>query len=184
MKLFKLFTTSLLLLLTSATFTFANSSKEIIVDANDALKVFQKESSHAKILLNKSKGYVVFPDITEAGMFFGGKYGEGVLIINDKIKSFHSITAASVGMQMGIQTYSLIIVFNSDKALRDFIVDDNDWESDVDKKLIIADWTADDDIDKVDYGSDMVGFAFDNKGMMGKVSMEGTKFEEINPDDD
>ena len=183
MKLLKLLLAPLLILSVSATCMFANSAKEIIVDANDALKVFQKESSHAKALLDNSKGYVVFPDITEAGMFIGGKYGEGVLIINNKIKSFHSITAASIGMQMGIQTYSLIIIFKSDKALKNFIIDD-DWNSDDDKRLVIADWSSEDDLDKVDYGSDMVGFAFDSKGMLGKLSMEGTKFEEINPDDD
>ena len=183
MKIFKLLLSPLLIWVLFSTLTFANTAKEIISDTNDALATFQKESTHAKELLNNAKGYVVFPDITELGMFVGGKYGEGVLIVNNKIKSFHSITSASIGMTMGVQTYSLIIIFKSDKAIKDFIVDD-DWESDDDKRLVIADWSSEDDLDKVDYGSDMIGFAFDSKGMLGKLSMEGTKFEEIDPDED
>lgn len=183
MKIFKYISTLLLILISISSFTLANSSKEIIVDANDALAEFQKETPSAKKLLNHAKGYVIFPDVNEAGFFLGGKYGEGVLIVKDKIKSFHSITAASIGFQMGMQNYSLVIVFTTDEALKNFILDDDDWESEFDKKFVIADWTADDDVDEVDYGSDMVGFAFDNTGMMGKLSMEGTKFESINPDD-
>ena len=183
MKVLKYFSILVLTVVSFSTIVMANSSREITVDANAALAEFQQETPSTKKLLAHAKGYVIFPDVNEAGFFLGGKYGEGVLIMNDKIQSFHSITAASIGFQMGMQNYSLIIVFKSDEALKNFILDDNDWESDFDKKFVIADWTADDDVDEVDYGSDMIGFAFDNKGMMGKLSMEGTKFETINPDD-
>jgi lipid-binding SYLF domain-containing protein len=183
MKVLKLFSILVLIIISLSTIVLANSSREITVDANTALAEFQKETPSAKKLLGQAKGYVIFPDVNEAGFFVGGKYGEGVLIVNDKIQSFHSITAASIGFQMGIQNYALIIVFTSDEALNNFILDDDDWESEFDKKFVFADWTADDNVDEVDYGSEMIGFAFDNKGMMGKLSMEGTKFETINPDD-
>jgi lipid-binding SYLF domain-containing protein len=183
MKMFKYFSILLLTLTAVSSFSLADSAREITVDANDALVKFQKETPSAKKLLANAKGYAIFPDVNEAGFFIGGKYGEGLLVVNDKIQSFHSITAASIGFQMGMQNYSLIIVFTSDEALKNFILDDDDWESEFDKKFVIADWTADDDVDEVDYGSDMIGFAFDNTGMMGKLSMEGTKFERINPDD-
>lgn len=184
MKTLKSFTILVILFAFGTNVLYAASAKEIIVDANEALVKFQKEVPHATKILAKSKGYVIFPDVNEAGFFLGGKYGEGVLVVNDKIKSFHSITAASIGMQMGMQNYALVIVFTTDKALKDFILDEDDWESEIDKKLVIVEWTAnDDDVDEVDYGTSMLGFAFDNTGMMGKLSMEGTKFETINPDD-
>ena len=184
MKILKYFSVLLLVLISLNSFTMANSAREMNVDTKSTLAKFYHEVPNGKQFLANAKGYVVFPDINEGSFFFGGKYGEGALVIGSKIRSYHSITAASVGFQMGIQNYSLIIAFRTDKALQDFINNkDDDWETEVDKKIVMADWTTDDDVDKVDYGSAMVGFAFDNTGMMGKLSMEGTKFETITLDD-
>ena len=181
MKHIQFIFTTLIILITYSTFSFANSAREIEHDATKALHKFYHEIPSGKQFLEKSKGYVIFPDVNEAGFFFGGKYGEGVLRIGGKSKSFHSITALSMGFQMGIQNYSLIIAFTSDKALRDFILDD-DWETDIDTKIVMAEWTADDDdVDEKDFGTSMVGFAFDSTGMMGKFSMEGVKFDQITP---
>lgn len=173
----------LLIVISLNSLAFAESSKEINVDTKEALTEFYYEVPNGEKFLADAKGYVVFPNVNEAGFFIGGKYGEGVLIVNGEMKSYHSITAASMGFQIGMQTYSLIIAFTSDKALQNFISDDDDWETDMDTKIIMAEWTTDDDVNEVDYGVSMVGFAFDSTGMMGKFSMEGTKFESINPDD-
>jgi len=180
----KILLTLLVTFITLGTFSYANSAREIDVDANEALQKFYHEVPGGEKFLAKAKAYVIFPDINEAGFFFGGKYGEGVLRVQGKSKSFHSITALSVGMQMGIQNYSLVIAFTSDEALKNFILDDDDWESDFASKIVMAEWTTDsDDVDKVDYGTSMVGFAYDSTGMLGKLSLEGTKFETINPND-
>jgi len=182
MKLFRLISIALVMIMAYATFSFADSAREIDSDASKALTKFYHEIPAGKKFLEKAKGYVIFPDVKEAGFFFGGKYGEGVLRVNGKSKSFHSITALSMGFHMGIQTYSLIIAFTSDEALKNFILDDDDWETDMDTKIVMAEWTADDDdVDEKDFGTDMIGFAFDSSGMMGKFAMEGVKFERITP---
>jgi len=184
MKLKKLFSTLYVAFLLFSTFALADSAKEIDIDANEALQQFYHDVPGGKKFLEKAKAYVIFPDINEAGFFFGGKYGEGVLRVNGKSKSYHSITALSIGMQMGVQNYSLVLAFTSDEALKNFILDDDDWESDFSTKIVMAEWTTDDDdVDKVDYGTSTIGFAYDSTGMIGKLSLEGTKFERINPDD-
>jgi len=180
----KLLSKLLFALLAFSTLTFAQSARELDVDANEALQKFYHEVPGGKKFLDKAKAYVIFPDVNEAGFFFGGKYGEGALRVEGKTKSYHSITALSVGLQMGVQNYSLIIAFTSDEALKNFILNDDDWETDFATKIVMAEWTTDDDdVDEVDYGASMVGFAYDSTGMLGKFSMEGTKFESINPDD-
>jgi len=181
MRILKYISILIFIYLSFNTFILANSSKEINADTKSTLTKFYNKISSGKKFLENAKGYIVFPDINEAGFFLGGKYGEGALVVNDTIHSYHSITTASIGFQMGIQNYSLIIAFTTDKALQDFIHNkDDNWEREVDKKIVMVNWTTDDDIDEVDYGSAMVGFAFDSKGMMGKFSIEGTKFETIN----
>ncbi len=158
-----------------------DTAKEIDHDVNGALSVFYNEVHGGKKYLEKAAGYVVFPDVKEAGMFIGGKYGEGALRVNDVTKGYYSITSASVGMQMGAQKYSLVIAFTSPEALKKFMNDD-DWDTDMDFNIAMADWNNDEELDDIDFGSNMVGFVFDAKGMMGNFTFEGTKFERITPD--
>jgi len=159
------------------------SAREIEDDSNEALIEFYQEVNGGKKFLENAKGYVIFPDVKEAGFGFGGKYGECVLRVGNVSKGYYSIAAASVGFQAGAQKYSLIIAFTSDSALNKFMTDD-DWETDMDVNIAMAEWNADEEADDIDFGSDMVGFLFDSAGMMGNFSLEGTRFERITPDDD
>jgi lipid-binding SYLF domain-containing protein len=174
---------TLLVMLFALTHTlFAeDTAREIDRDSNGALSVFYSEVNGAKAYLEKANGYVVFPDVKEAGFFVGGKYGEGALRVNGETKGYYSITSASVGFQAGMQKYSLIIVFTTEKALNKFMRDD-DWETELDMNIAIADWNNDEELDDIDFGSNMVGFLFDSTGMMGNFTMEGTRFEKITPD--
>lgn len=184
MKLLKTISLLLAILLAFSTLSVAeDTAEEIDNDANEALMVFYKEVNGGKKFLDNAKGYVIFPDVKEAGFFLGGKYGEGALRVNGVTKGYYSITSASMGMQMGAQQYSLIIAFTTDQALKTFMRDD-DWETEIDVNIALAEYNAEEEADDVDFGSNMVGFVFDSKGMMGNFSFEGTKFERITPDKD
>jgi lipid-binding SYLF domain-containing protein len=184
MKMFKYVIQPLLVLFAFSTMLQAgDSASEINSDVKIALSKFYSEVPSGKNYLAKAKGYVVFPDVSEAGFFFGGKYGEGALIIDNTIHSYYSITSASIGFQAGIQTYSLVIAFTTDAALQKFMHDD-DWETDIDFNFAMANWNNDEELEDVDFGSGMVGFVFDSTGMMGNFTMEGTQFERITPDID
>ncbi len=184
MKLLKSISLLLALLMAFSTLSIAeDTAEEIDNDANEALMVFYKEVNGGKKFLDNAKGYVVFPDVKEAGFFLGGKYGEGALRVNGVTKGYYSITSASMGMQMGAQQYSLIIALTTDDALNTFMRDD-DWETELDVNIAVAEYNAEEEADDVDFGSNMVGFVFDSKGMMGNFSFEGTRFERITPDID
>ena len=185
MKLLKTISLVLAMLLafTMNSMALDDTAEEIDNDSNEALMVFYKEVKGGKKFLDNAKGYVVFPEVTEGGFFLGGKYGEGALRVNGVTAGYYSITSASMGMQMGMQQYSLIIAFTSDQALKTFMRDD-DWETEIDVNIAMAEYNAEEEADDVDFGSNMVGFVFDSKGMMGNFSFEGTKFESITPDKD
>ena len=77
---------------------------------------------------------------------------------------------------------NMIIAFTSDAALNKFLLlDEDEWETDVDGKIAIAEWNSKEELDDVDFDDDMVAFIFDSAGMMGSFTMEGTKFERIKP---
>ena len=166
-------------MLSMTTLSMAKSAKTLDHEANMAINKFIAENKSADAFLVKAKAFLVFPKIKEAGFFVGGKYGEGVLRVQRTTKGYYSITSASVGMQMGAQKYSMIIAFTTDKAVNDFLLDGNDWETEIDGKIAVAEWNSKEEIDK-DYKDPMVAFVFDSKGLMGSFSMEGTKFKKLN----
>ena len=184
MKIFKYVSQLLVLLLAFNTIAMADikdkSAAEIESDANSALSKFYKEVAGSKAYLNKVKGYVVFPDVVEAGFFIGGKYGEGVLRIGDKSQGYYSITSASAGFLAGGAKYSLVIAFTTDAALKKFMHDD-DWENEIDVNMAMAEWNSEEELDDIDFGTDMLGFVFDSKGLLGNFTLEGTRFEKITP---
>jgi len=178
MKILKLL---LIMLLALGSTAMAKSASEIENDADQTLKKFYSEVKGSEKYLANAKAYLVFPDIKEAGFFVGGKYGEGVLRIGNTSKAFYSITSASIGMQMGAQKYDMIIAFTSDAALNKFLLNDDEWDTDVDGKIAVAEWNSKEELD-ADYENSMVAFVFNSTGMMGSFTMEGTKFERIKPD--
>ena len=159
----------------------AKSAKSLDRDANEAINTFIAENKGGDAFLVKAKAFLVFPDIKEAGMFIGGKYGEGVLRVQRTTKAYYSIKSASIGMQMGAQQYAMIIAFTSDAALNKFLLDD-DWNTDVDGKIAMAEWNSKEELDDIEFDDDMIAFVFDSKGMMGSLTLEGTKFKRIKPD--
>lgn len=172
----------LTLLIGFSTFSIAKSSaKSLDHDANMAINKFIDETPGGDPFLVNAKAFLVFPDVKEGGFFIGGKYGEGVLRHKRKTLGYYEIISASVGFQMGAQEYSLIIAFTSDAALEKFLMDGDEWESDVDGKITIAEWNSKEELDDVEFSDSMVAFVFDTKGMMGSFTMEGTKFKKINP---
>jgi len=181
MKKYNFLALLLVMLLALTSTTMAKSAKSIDEDANAAINKFIAENKGGDAFLVKAKAFLVFPDIKEAGMFIGGKYGEGVLRVQRTTKAYYSIKSASIGMQMGAQQYAMIIAFTSDAALNKFLLDD-DWKTDVDGKIAMAEWNSKEELDDIDFDDDMVAFVFDSTGMMGSFTMEGTKFERIKPD--
>ncbi|HFQ61278.1 MAG TPA: hypothetical protein ENK39_03130 [Epsilonproteobacteria bacterium] len=178
MKLNRFIKLIFVILLSMTTLTMAKSAKTLDHDANMAINKFISENKSADAFLVKAKAFLVFPEIKEAGFFVGGKYGEGVLRVQRTTKGYYSMTAASVGMQMGAQKYSMIIAFTTDEALNKFLLADDEWDTEVDGKIAVAEWNSKEELDK-DYKDPMVAFVFDSKGLMGSFSMEGTKFEKL-----
>ena len=172
----------LLVTLMLSTFSFADSAKEMKADAQRALKKFHKEVSHSNKIIKKAKAIIVFEKVKEAGFMMGGRYGEGVLIVGDQIKEYISITSASVGMQMGAQEYSLLVIISSESMLKEILRDDHDWESELNVNIALVEWNAREERDDIDMGGALTGYLFDSKGAMGSFTFEGTHFTTITPD--
>jgi lipid-binding SYLF domain-containing protein len=71
-------------------------------------------------VFNSSAGYAVFPTVGKAAAGFGGAYGRGVLYERGRAVGYCDLSQATVGLQLGGQTYSEIIAFETKEAVETF----------------------------------------------------------------
>src|SRR3984885_8479123 len=70
-------------------------------------------------LLSRAYGIAVIPDVTKVAFIFGGRHGNGVLVVRDKLTSpwsnptFISLTGGSWGFQVGAQSSDIVLVFTT-----------------------------------------------------------------------
>jgi lipid-binding SYLF domain-containing protein len=70
-------------------------------------------------LLSRAYGIAVIPDVTKVAFIFGGRHGNGVLVVRDKLSSpwsnptFIALTGGSWGLQAGAQSSDIVLVFTT-----------------------------------------------------------------------
>jgi lipid-binding SYLF domain-containing protein len=156
----------------------AASAEEINIKVDAALERFRKEISGGEAFLRKAEGVLVFPNVLKGGFVVGGEYGEGALRVGGKTIEYYSTAAASIGFQAGAQSKTIVLVFLSADALKEFRGSDG-WKAGVDGSVAVVEWGVGEDINTVDIKDPIVGFVFSNKGLMFNLTLEGAKFSKI-----
>jgi lipid-binding SYLF domain-containing protein len=95
-------------------------SADNVGDADKTVKLYKKTDPGLATFFDNSAGYAVFPGIAKGGAGLGGAYGKGILFEKGKAIGRTTLTQMTAGLQLGGQTYSEIIFFESDKALKEF----------------------------------------------------------------
>lgn len=170
----------LLLVLISNISSVANaaSSTEINIGVRETLKQFNQQVSGGSEFLKQAKGVLVFPNVIKAGFFVGGEYGEGALQVGGKTIAYYSTAAASIGLQLGAQSKSVVLIFMTNDALKGFQTSEG-WKAGVDGSVALIEWGAAEDINTIDIKDPIIGFVFSNKGLMYNLTLEGSKFTKI-----
>jgi lipid-binding SYLF domain-containing protein len=158
--------------------SYAATAKEINLSVDVTLKNFYKNVKGAKEFLKSAKGILVFPSVYKAGFVFGGEYGEGALRIRSKTVEYYSTVAGSFGFQLGAEKKTLILVFTEKSALKRFRESDG-WKAGVDGSVALITVGIGGSIDTINIKAPIVAFAFDQKGLMYNLTLEGSKFTKI-----
>ncbi len=95
-----------------------NDSMELDV-AKAILDIKKKESGIQRFFDNAS-GYAVFPSVGKGVVIIGGAYGKGLVIVDDKVDGYTSMSQASIGLQLGGQKYAQFIFFKDEVAIGHF----------------------------------------------------------------
>ncbi len=164
-----------------AAVSYAKTKGEINASVNAAMSRFKKQVKGSTEYLKGAKGVLVMPNITKAGFVIGGKYGQGGLLVGGRTVGYYSLAEGSVGWQIGAQSYDMVILFMTDDALNRFRNSEG-WEAGVDAEVTIIEVGADVSVETLRSQHPVIGFIFDQKGLMGGLSVKGAKFTRIHPD--
>ncbi|MBL8667505.1 MAG: hypothetical protein JNM48_08595 [Rhodospirillales bacterium] len=160
----------------------AKSGKEIRAEAEATLTRLYNQDAAARNLSRRANGILVFPEITKGGVGIGGSYGEGVLFVGGKPSGYYSVGSGSLGLTLGAQSFSQVIMFMTPEALQSFRKSKG-WEAGVDGSVVAIDEgkaasysTIQDTTQPVD---PVIGFTFGQQGLMFDASIKGAKFTPI-----
>jgi lipid-binding SYLF domain-containing protein len=172
---------SILVLATAfAPATYAASAAEIDHSVNETLQRFTEEIKGSENLLSISKGVLVFPKVYKVGIGIGGEYGEGALRVGGKTVAYYNTVAGSFGFQLGAEAKSIVILFTDQSALNKFRSSEG-WKVGVDGSVALVDVGIGKSIDTNTIKDPVIGFVFGQKGLMYNLTLEGSKFNKINP---
>lgn len=94
-----------------------------VEDATGVLRDFGKmKESIPRDLLANTHGIIIIPKLINAGLVIGGKRGKGVAMVREANGSwsnpvFITLTGGSFGLQAGVQSVDLVLVFKNAKTL-------------------------------------------------------------------
>jgi len=158
----------------------AESKQEIDVSVTDTLQRFTNANPAHSELLRKAAGVLVFPRITKAGAGIGGEHGEGALLKGGTTINYYSLTSASLGLTLGAGQRSEILLLMTREALAKFEVS-NSFKVGVDAQVALVSQGAGGAYDSETLQKPILGFVFDEKGLIGDLSLKGSKIKKIEP---
>jgi lipid-binding SYLF domain-containing protein len=158
--------------------SFADTKPEINANVTKALDQFYALNPKNKELAGKSAGMLVFPRITKAGVGVAGEFGEGVLLVKGKTVGYYNIGSGSVGLTLGIAERSEIIMFMTQGSLDNF-KKSKGWSISADAGFALVSSGASGTYDSQTIKKPILGFVFGEKGLIGDLSLEGSKITKI-----
>jgi lipid-binding SYLF domain-containing protein len=162
--------------------SFAGTKAEIDASANSAITRFYALNPQNKQLAGKAAGTLVFGRVTKGGAGVAGEYGEGVLRVNGKTVDYYSTTSASVGLTLGVAQHSEVILFMTRDSLDKFTSSEN-WSAGADASFALVKQGSGGQYDTATLGKPILGFFFHEKGLLGDLSLEGSKITKVKTTD-
>ena len=163
-----------------STHTQAESAKELQTSARQALQSLYRTSPGSAALGKRAAGVLVFPQIMRAGFGVGGHYGNGVLFKGKSAAGYYNTTAASFGVQIGAETFGYAIFFMSQKDLN-YLSNSAGWEIGAGASITVLDQAFAESISSSTIQEGIYAAVFAQQGLMGGVSLEGTKITRYTP---
>ena len=178
-------TLPLLLLTTLATLfvtpcSQAETARELRVRSEKALHHLYSSNHKAREIGDKAVAVLVFPTVYKAGFMVGAQTGNGVLFRNGKVAGYFNTSAASYGIQAGIQKFSYALFFMDEHSLH-YLNKSGGFEVGGAPSLVMADKGLASSLSTTTLQKGIYAFFFGQKGLMAGLGLQGTKISQYTP---
>jgi lipid-binding SYLF domain-containing protein len=154
------------------------SSVQIDTHVAVALEEMYTTFPGSRAFAQKAAGMLVIPNVTKAGFFVAGSYGEGALIIGGATVEYYSFASASFGLQIGAQQSRQVLFFMTPEVLRDFRTSDG-FEVGVDAEVALQEDGASFGLSSTTSNKPILGIVFGQRGYLAGASLEGAKYSRL-----
>ena len=156
----------------------AATATELTTTGKSALDRLYAQSERARGYGREARAILVFPRIVKAGLVVGGQSGEGVLFIDGEPAGYYRISAASVGLQAGAQSFGYALFLMNDTAVG-YLREHDGWAIGTGPSVVVIDAGAAAAVNTTTAEKDIYAFPFDQEGLMAGVDLEGSKITPI-----
>jgi lipid-binding SYLF domain-containing protein len=160
---------SVMAVLSSST---AQAAEDLRNECKQAVADFLKADSTLEKFVKDSAGYAIFPNVGKGGLVIGGAHGKGLVYEKSNVVGQATMTQASIGAQIGGQTFAEIIFFETPAALSDFKA--GKFEMSAEASAVAA---AEGASKTAKYKEGVAVFTRPKKGLMAQASIGGQKFK-------
>ena len=122
---------------------------------------------------------LVFPKIVKVGFVLGGAYGEGALLQGGKTLGYYNSSAASYGLQAGVQGFGYALFFMHADALKYLDLSSGASRSVSAPALSWSTRAWRRSSRSTTLTQDVYAFIFNQKGLMAGLGVEGSKITRI-----
>jgi lipid-binding SYLF domain-containing protein len=147
------------------------SDDTLIRESRGALDRFVERDPGLQNWIDHAHAYVVFPEVAKGGFWVGGGYGRGIVFERGEPIGRASVSQATVGPQIGAQSYSQVIFFQDDAALRTFQRENFEFSAQATAVAATAGAAA-----TTSYERGVAVFILVRGGLMAEVSVGGQKY--------
>lgn len=156
----------------------ADNREAIQQKSTAALEKLRKHTKEVDKLIKRASGVLVFPDVVE--MTFGerGRYGEGVLLIEGEPAAYYATAGKPHNVPEGEGRKAELILFMTRQALIDFR-NTIDWKVGVSRDVTRVHVDDRGRLETSPNSAPVLGLSFSDKGILGKLDLDGTSINRI-----
>jgi len=136
---------------------------------------FRRTDPTLSEFFDNAVGYAVFPTIAKGAVGIGAAHGDGVVFQRGgRVVGYASMTQGTLGVQLGGQTYSELIFFETERQFNEF--KSSQMEFSAQASAVAAAQGAG---SNADYANGVAVFTGGQQGLMFEASVGGQKFKFI-----
>lgn len=161
------------LLWTGCSTTPSSTAKqaELTTKSQDAVATAKKTDPGLQKFFDTAAGYAVFPSVGKGGVGVGGAYGRGEVYAGGRLAGYATLSQASIGLQLGGQTYTELIFFENKAALDKFESGNFAFSAQASAVALKSGVSA-----NAKYANGVAVFTMGQTGLMYEASIGGQKF--------